>query len=382
RTDPFAGVGQSLLRQGIPAVIAMQFAISDAAATVFAHEFYAAIADGYALEAALTEARKAMFAQQQGVEWATPVLYTRTDATRLFDRAAESLPAPDPNRSPDMQSNSVFQATPASVPPRHRRSTMRTVAVVGVGLLLILAAVIAWVLFVRDETATPSPSATPAPLVSATDTSTVATPLRTPSTTRTPPATVQEFIYDFADGAANGWTGSPSYWRVVQDEEGRNVYQGQAPADLIISSEPPDKATLAAWRDYAVEMQVRVLQPTNHSDFADMWVSMRAAYEPKVGCEVYHFFASFRRKFGSISPAGDDDICPFEPLVDVAVPLSVGNWTALRFEMRGDQLTMWVDGQEVLSATDDRVDAGYFYLNVAYDAVVQFTEIRAYQMTE
>ncbi|MFN3331581.1 MAG: hypothetical protein ACK47M_03575 [Caldilinea sp.] len=54
----------------------------------------------------------------------------------------------------------------------------------------------------------------------------------------------------------------------------------------------------------------------------------------------------------------------------------------MRFETRGDQLAMWVDGQEVLRATDDRVDAGYFYLNVAYDAVVQFTEIRAYQMTE
>jgi len=41
---------------------------------VFAHEFYTATADGYALGAALREARKAMFTQQLGVEWATPVL--------------------------------------------------------------------------------------------------------------------------------------------------------------------------------------------------------------------------------------------------------------------------------------------------------------------
>ena len=32
-------------------------------------------------------------------------------------------------------------------------------------------------------------------------------------------------------------------------------------------------------------------------DFADMWVSMRAAYQPKVGCAVYNFFASFGRGF-------------------------------------------------------------------------------------
>jgi hypothetical protein len=97
---------------------------------------------------------------------------------------------------------------------------------------------------------------------------------------------------------------------------------------------------------------------------------------------VYHFFASFGRKFGLISPAGDEPTCPFDPLVDVDLPLSLSNWTTLRVETRGDQLTMWVDGEEVLRATDDRVDAGYFYLNVAYDAIVQFADIRAYQVTE
>lgn len=52
-SDPFAGVAQSLIQQGLPAVVAMQFAITDDAAIIFAHELYAAIADGYPLEAAL-----------------------------------------------------------------------------------------------------------------------------------------------------------------------------------------------------------------------------------------------------------------------------------------------------------------------------------------
>ena len=42
--DPFSGVAPSLIRQGIPAVIAMQFEITDAAAIQFAHEFYLAVA--------------------------------------------------------------------------------------------------------------------------------------------------------------------------------------------------------------------------------------------------------------------------------------------------------------------------------------------------
>ncbi|HEX2370177.1 MAG TPA: CHAT domain-containing protein, partial [Acidimicrobiia bacterium] len=41
-SDPFAGAAQSLVQQGIPAVIAMQFPITDRAAILFAQEFYGA----------------------------------------------------------------------------------------------------------------------------------------------------------------------------------------------------------------------------------------------------------------------------------------------------------------------------------------------------
>ena len=75
RDDPFGGVAQALVRQGIPAVIAMQFEISDPAALVFSQSFYQAIADGLPVDLAMVEARMAMFAEGNEVEWATPVLY-------------------------------------------------------------------------------------------------------------------------------------------------------------------------------------------------------------------------------------------------------------------------------------------------------------------
>jgi uncharacterized protein YraI len=86
-SDPFAGTAQSLVQQGIPAVIAMQFEITDEAAITLAHEFYGALADGYPVDAALAEARKAIFAQGNDVEWGTPVLYLRTPDGRIFDVA-------------------------------------------------------------------------------------------------------------------------------------------------------------------------------------------------------------------------------------------------------------------------------------------------------
>lgn len=86
KTDPFAGVGQSLLQQGVPAVIAMQFEVTDESAIALASSFYAALTDGYPVEAALTEARKTIFARNE-LEWGTPVLYMRAPDGHIFDVA-------------------------------------------------------------------------------------------------------------------------------------------------------------------------------------------------------------------------------------------------------------------------------------------------------
>jgi hypothetical protein len=93
RTDPFAGSAQSLVQQGIPAVIAMQFEIANDVAGRFAHEFYGALADGYPIDAALTEARKSIFAAGREVEWGTPVLYLRAPDGRIFDIETSAAPA-------------------------------------------------------------------------------------------------------------------------------------------------------------------------------------------------------------------------------------------------------------------------------------------------
>jgi len=83
-TDPFAGTAQTLVQQGIPAVIAMQFEITDQAAITLAEEFYAAMADGYPVDAALSAARIAIFAAGNDIEWGTPVLYLRAPNGQLF----------------------------------------------------------------------------------------------------------------------------------------------------------------------------------------------------------------------------------------------------------------------------------------------------------
>lgn len=124
RADAFTGTAQNLVQQGIPAVVAMQREITDDAAKTFAHAFYTSIAAGRPVESSLTETRLAIFAEGHGLEWATPVLYMRSQDGRIFDLQAaldgiqssklklqhSEAPVPDPEE----KKVAVTQVVPAS----------------------------------------------------------------------------------------------------------------------------------------------------------------------------------------------------------------------------------------------------------------------------
>jgi tetratricopeptide (TPR) repeat protein len=121
--DPFSGVAQSLCQQRLPAIVAMQFEISDAAAKTFAEEFYGAIAEGFPVDASVSEARKALFGGRFGQEWATPVLYMRSTNGVLFDvqrRARGVEPKPEAKPEPQVVPQRVAAAAVTPTPPAPR----------------------------------------------------------------------------------------------------------------------------------------------------------------------------------------------------------------------------------------------------------------------
>ncbi len=92
--NPFTGVAPHLIRRGIPAVIAMQFPISDPAALQFSSDVYRTLADGYPIDAAVNEARRAIYFNGSVLEWGTPVLFMRADDGTIFLK--ENAMADDP----------------------------------------------------------------------------------------------------------------------------------------------------------------------------------------------------------------------------------------------------------------------------------------------
>ncbi len=81
--DIFSNTATTLIRRGIPAVLVMQYKISDKAAIKFASAFYDALADGMPVDASVAEARKATYIET--LEWGTPVLYMRSPDGILFN---------------------------------------------------------------------------------------------------------------------------------------------------------------------------------------------------------------------------------------------------------------------------------------------------------
>ena len=194
QSDPYAGVAQALVQQGLPAVIAMQFPINENSAVEFAYEFYGAIADGFPVDASISEARKAIFTTGNETEWATPVLFMNSPDGRIFD-----LYTPQASEAEDDLVASAFEmeelvssegekTQPQKQPRRNTISIWSRLALVAVfaGLMAITGF---WIKGAFPASATIFTSSTSTPNATSTNTVPASTATSTPSPLPTMTAT-------------------------------------------------------------------------------------------------------------------------------------------------------------------------------------------------
>src|SRR5215207_7599296 len=106
-SDAFSSTAATLVRRGVPAVVAMQYEVTDRAAIEFSRDFYEALADSLPVDAAVTEARAAV-SMDSMLEWGTPVLYMHSPDGRVFDILATSPRAhPTPEREERREEDSL-----------------------------------------------------------------------------------------------------------------------------------------------------------------------------------------------------------------------------------------------------------------------------------
>lgn len=115
----FSGTATTLARRGIPAVLAMQYKITNSAAIELTRSLYAALAGGLPVDEAVTEARKAIsFSTANSLEWGTPVLYMRSPDGVLFD-----LPKPISQSQPQQKQSAARKDKPTKQHPPLRVAT-------------------------------------------------------------------------------------------------------------------------------------------------------------------------------------------------------------------------------------------------------------------
>jgi hypothetical protein len=148
-TDVFSSTSATLVRRGVPAVIAMQYEISDDAAIEFSRSLYEALGNEMPVDAAVGEARKAIsMVGEKSVEWGTPVLHMRSPNGELFkiegittnEAKASGVYQRMPSRA-ELAELSRSPPSPPSPPSPSRWSTGRKVAL-GAGVAVVLAAAV------------------------------------------------------------------------------------------------------------------------------------------------------------------------------------------------------------------------------------------------
>lgn len=88
--DPITSVGLSLIRAGIPTVMAMQFKVPDDTARLFSRELYSSLVQGKPLDLAVTEMRQAAYIDEGDmVYWGIPVLFMRSENGVIWQPNAE-----------------------------------------------------------------------------------------------------------------------------------------------------------------------------------------------------------------------------------------------------------------------------------------------------
>ncbi len=148
RLDVFSSTASVLVRRGTPAVVAMQYEITDDAAVELARTFYSALAEGLAVDVALGEARKAVAVSIHGsFEWGTPVLYLRAPDSRIFDVDQSALPPVQTVQDQDPPAKRLVQNPPVTEdtrdnpisPPPAPAWYRRKAAVVAAGVAVVIA---------------------------------------------------------------------------------------------------------------------------------------------------------------------------------------------------------------------------------------------------
>lgn len=88
------GMGATLVRRGIPGVVAMRYRVKDSAAIRFSRSFYECLIETQSLDRAVIDGRKALIratSAEEAAHWASPVLFARCPGDQVMGARDERI---------------------------------------------------------------------------------------------------------------------------------------------------------------------------------------------------------------------------------------------------------------------------------------------------
>lgn len=207
-------------------------------------------------------------------------------------------------------------------------------------------------------TETPSPTVTPNIVM--TDTPTV-TPLPTPQAQLV-------FSEDFDDSVASGFGFSDGQWGLAKGH-GNPALEGQPQTDQV-----PAKAVFGP-SDFAngsVEFQVSFKNPGTlalnfRDDNTQTYVLSLSPPDQKLS-------------LGYASAANNWTLEPFSGLSTHPFTFIPDTWYTVRLEAAGSNFTVWVDGNRLMSLSDDRLAQGFLEFDIYAPGIVDLDNIKVWDL--
>lgn len=166
------------------------------------------------------------------------------------------------------------------------------------------------------------------------------------------------YSHNFDDGQAAGWVATTGSWSVVQDN-GNYVYSQTS------SNEGRTSAGSQAWTDYTVEAQVKIdsFNGTNRTYVAGRYQDGNNFY----AASLYNSgggVLELRKKVSGSSTT----------LATTNYALSTGVWYSVKLILSGSSISMYVNNQLVLTASDSSLTSGAVGL-IAYKTAAKFDNV-------
>jgi serine/threonine protein kinase len=195
--------------------------------------------------------------------------------------------------------------------------------------------------------------------------------------TQTPLAIAQwaegEILFqdDFEDGNTDGWLKHEGQWKVIQDETGNHVLQGNDVDFARI------EAGRLYWDNYAFEVMVKVVSKSKSPGGE----TINLFFRENPNCDSYKLLIFNTRVHLLRVNSGNN--CISTSLDGQSINLPFNEWITFRIEISNDIIRYLIDGTEIFLFTDSQpIFKGTISLAVQENGVVWFDNVQVTELIQ